>query len=200
MRVLCGARLGRLIYPHPRGCANGQRSTGRTKKEPTVAKEEPPAGDKTFTQDEVDRIVSNRLAEERKKFGDYDELKAKAGELDKLKESSASEMDKLTEQVTKLTEGQAAAEARALRAEVATAKGLTAAQAKRLAGSTREELEADADEILEAFPVSSSTESTSRGGPPSRQPKPVLRGGSDPTEEESVETDPAKLADGVPRF
>ena len=40
-----------------------------------------------------------------------------------------------------------------LRREVADEKGLTLAQARRLVGTTREELESDADEILEAFPV-----------------------------------------------
>jgi len=40
-----------------------------------------------------------------------------------------------------------------LRREVADEKGLTPAQAKRLVGSTREEFEADADEILAAFPT-----------------------------------------------
>lgn len=46
-----------------------------------------------------------------------------------------------------------AAELRATRLEVAHEKGLTPAQAKRLVGSTREELEADADEVLRDFPV-----------------------------------------------
>lgn len=46
-----------------------------------------------------------------------------------------------------------AAELRATRLEVAHEKGLTPAQAKRLAGTTREELEADADEVLRDFPV-----------------------------------------------
>ncbi len=45
------------------------------------------------------------------------------------------------------------AELRATRVEVAHAKGLTPAQAKRLVGSTKEELEADADEILRDFPT-----------------------------------------------
>jgi hypothetical protein len=40
-----------------------------------------------------------------------------------------------------------------LRREVADEKGLTPAQAKRLVGTTRDELEADADDILEAFPT-----------------------------------------------
>lgn len=47
----------------------------------------------------------------------------------------------------------AEADAKALRLEVAFEKGLTPAQAKRLVGSSREELEADADDILEHFPV-----------------------------------------------
>ena len=38
-----------------------------------------------------------------------------------------------------------------LRLEIAAEKGLTPAQARRLVGNTREELEADADELLEAF-------------------------------------------------
>lgn len=157
-------------------------------------------GDKTFTQADVDRIVQDRLAKEKGKYADYDELKGKADELDKLKASSQSDLEKLTEQLEGLKKSQAETEARALRAEVATAKGLTAAQAKRLAGSSREELEADADEILEAFPVSTSTEGTRSAGPPSRQPKPTLRGGSDPTTEDPVETDPAKLAESAPRY
>jgi len=41
----------------------------------------------------------------------------------------------------------------AMRREVADEKGLTPAQARRLVGSTREELEADADDILASFPV-----------------------------------------------
>jgi hypothetical protein len=39
------------------------------------------------------------------------------------------------------------------RVEVASEKGLSPAQAKRLNGATREELAADADEILQLFPV-----------------------------------------------
>lgn len=87
------------------------------------------------------------------------------------------------------------AEARALRLEVAADKGLTPVQAKRLVGSTKEELEADADEILEAFPASSATP------PPTRTPaaKGSPRGGGDPTSE-PTETRPAKLAADLPRY
>lgn len=40
-----------------------------------------------------------------------------------------------------------------LRREVAEEKGLTPAQSRRLNGTTREELEADADDVLTTFPI-----------------------------------------------
>lgn len=42
---------------------------------------EPP---KTFTQEDVDRIVTQRLSSERKKFADYDQLKEQAGKVPEL--------------------------------------------------------------------------------------------------------------------
>jgi hypothetical protein len=71
------------------------------------------------------------------KFADYDDLKAKAAGATTLEERVAG-IEKQAKE----------SEERALRAEVANAKGLTPAQAKRLVGGTREELEADADELL----------------------------------------------------
>jgi len=95
----------------------------------------------SFTQADVDRIVAERLKREREatkaKFGDYDDLKAKA-EGAKTLEGRVAEIERQAKE----------SEARALRAEVANAKGLTPTQAKRLVGSTKEELEADADELL----------------------------------------------------
>lgn len=100
-----------------------------------------PAPDQTFTQADVDRIVAERLKREREatktKYGDYDALKEKAGTATTLEERVAQIEQQAREN-----------ESRALRAEVANAKGLTPTQAKRLVGSTREELEADADELL----------------------------------------------------
>lgn len=97
--------------------------------------------EQSFTQADVDRIVADRLKREREavktKYADYDTLKQKA-EGAKTLEDRVAEIEKQAK----------TSEERALRAEVANAKGLTASQAKRLIGSTREELEADADELL----------------------------------------------------
>lgn len=95
----------------------------------------------TLTQEDVDRIVSKARSDERRKaaekYADYDDLKAKAGTATTLEE-----------RVAQIERAANESEARALRAEVANAKSLTPNQAKRLVGSTREELEADADELL----------------------------------------------------
>lgn len=85
------------------------------------------------------------------------------------------------------------ADARALRLEVAFEKGLTPKQAKRLTGSTREELEADAEELLEDFKPSDETKR-----PPTTRPRERLRGGADP-EDEPEEIDQDKILAAIPR-
>src|SRR5690606_28509707 len=114
--------------------------------------------------------------------------------LQELADKDKSETDKLRDQVATLTKERDDLSTKVMRHEVAMTKGLTPAQAKRLAGSSLEELEADADEIIEAFPT--------QGGatpPPSRKPAPDLQGGGDPTSE-PTEMDPAKLAADLPRY
>jgi hypothetical protein len=56
---------------------------------PEVVNEEPiveetPA--KTFTQDELDKIVADRLARDRKKYADYDEVKTRLSQYEKSEE------------------------------------------------------------------------------------------------------------------
>lgn len=168
----------------------------------------PPAGgpveNKTFSQADVDRIVNERLKRERdknaEKYGDYDELKAKAQAAD----TSKSEMTKLAEWLAASEKKTADMEARALRMEVAQAKGLTAAQAKRLSGSTKEELEADADELLETFgsskkdepkPEEAKDDKPAEEASPFGRPKERLTSGAAPAAE--PEKSPEELADEV---
>lgn len=119
--------------------------------------EAPPApeGDegKTFTQADVDRIVEGRLAKEKGKYSDYDDLKAKATKFDESEEANKSELEKATTAATEAAKRAEEAEVRALRLEIAGEKGLTPSQARRLVGTTREELEADADQLLVDFPA-----------------------------------------------
>ena len=52
---------------------------------------------KTFTQDEVNSIVAERLNRERAKYADFDSYKQKAEEFDKLQEANKTELQKATE-------------------------------------------------------------------------------------------------------
>lgn len=109
-----------------------------TETKPDEGKEsEKQAEQTTFTQADVDRIVRERVKRTKDQFADYDELKTKAAGATTLEE-----------RVAQIERQARDSEARAMRAEVANAKGLTPSQAKRLIGETREELEADADDLL----------------------------------------------------
>lgn len=64
------------------------------------------------------------------------------------------------------------AEQRALRLEVAAEQGLTPQQARRLVGTTREELEADAADLLASFPAAPAQEATPVNGRPKERLRP----------------------------
>lgn len=71
--------------------------------------------------------------------------------LQEFEDRDKSEAQKLADRAEAAERRASELEVKALRLEVAAEKGLTPAQAKRLVGTTREELEADADELLETF-------------------------------------------------
>lgn len=96
------------------------------------------------SQDELDRIVTARLSRERAKYADYDQLKEQAGKWAAAEESQKTELQKATDRAEKAEQALAAAQAQALRSQVAASVGLPAEMAARLQGSTQAELEADA--------------------------------------------------------
>lgn len=150
----------------------------------------PEEGGKTFTQADLDRLLEDRLARERKKYSDYDELKAKAQQLEQLEQGTKSEVEKLTERLAEAEKRATAEAARADRFEVALDKGLDMTRAKRLTGATREELEADAEELQ-------TWQSGSTEKPAPSKPTESLSGGGDPTEDPPV--DMRQVVDSIPR-
>lgn len=56
-----------------------------------------PAEDRTFKQEDVDRIVRDRLARQKAQFSDYEDLQAKASQFDELQQASKTELQKATE-------------------------------------------------------------------------------------------------------
>lgn len=133
---------------------------------------------------------------------------AAADRVRELEDSDKSEAEKANRRVAEAEAKATAAEARALRVEVALDKGLTLSQARRLVGTTREELETDADELVETFGGKKADDGKPGDGKPDdgkpaddgkpdprRRPREQLRSGSVPDSE--PEADPEKIADAV---
>lgn len=88
---------------------------------------EQPEG-KTFTQEELNNIVEERLNRERKKYEGFEDYKAKAEQLDQIEEANKTELQKATERAEKLeaelTSLKNAESLRKIREKVATETGV----------------------------------------------------------------------------
>lgn len=98
------------------------------------------------SQEELDRIINIAVARTHKKYGDYEELRARAAKLSEIEEANKTEAEKNAERLAAAEAKAAELEYRALRSEVAASKGVPS---NLLTGSTREELESSADALLE---------------------------------------------------
>lgn len=106
-------------------------------------------GDEGFTpitsQEQLNRLIGERINAVKTQYADYADLKAKATKFDEAENKSKSELQRATDERDAAVKERDALRHVQLQLDVGTAKGLTPAQAKRLVGSTKEELEADAD-------------------------------------------------------
>lgn len=122
--------------------------------------EEPPEGkeDQAFDEQRAKEKINKANQEAANLRKRLKEAEAKAKKYDEHEEATKSEQQKAADAIAQATKKAEAAEARALRLEVAAEHGLSPAQAKRLVGDTREELEADAEELLGSFKPNESEE------------------------------------------
>lgn len=142
---------------NPFGTVRAASGPSETASGPSETADEAPSGPVNPSRDpdpgpddtDVDPKVAAVLTKERRaareavRRADAAELK-----LRELDDAKKSDVDRANERATRAEERLAQVESRALRAEVAAAKGLPPNLAARLQGSTQEELEADADELL----------------------------------------------------
>jgi hypothetical protein len=105
---------------------------------------------RTFTQEELNAIIQKRLGEQAAKYGDYEELKAKALKFDEIEDKAKSDLQKATERADALQrelEGMKKTESvRQIREEVSKEVGVPA---NLLTGDTKEACEAQAKAIIE---------------------------------------------------
>lgn len=105
---------------------------------------------KTFTQEEVNSIVQDRLYKERKKYEgiDLDALKEKASKFDEMEEANKTELQKANERAmaleTELNNLKSANEIRDIREKVSQE---TNVPVSLLTGNTEEECKAQAEGI-----------------------------------------------------
>jgi chromosome segregation ATPase len=141
--------------------------------------------------------VNSEAANLRKRLKELEPL---AKEAQDLKDAQKSESEKSTEARTKAEKTAADATQEAARLRVALNKGLSEVQAKRLIGENQEELEADADELLESFKSKDgSTGKEPPEGKKSETPKGGERTGAT-GDTDGEETDPRKLAARLPSY
>lgn len=106
--------------------------------------------EKTFTQQELDSIIADRLTRERSKYADYDALKEKAAKFDEIDQANKTELQKATEKAAELQQEldsmKAAKALQEMREKVAKETGIPS---NLLTAGTLEECQAQAQAIKE---------------------------------------------------
>lgn len=102
------------------------------------------------SQQDLDRIISDRLARERAKYADYRDLKQRAARLDEIEESQKTEAQKTADKLAKLEQRAADAEAGLLRWRIANEESIPAEDAEAfMTGRDEETLRKQAQRLAE---------------------------------------------------
>lgn len=143
---------------------------------------------KTFTQDELDRIVSDRLAREAKKTA---ELTEKAKRLDELEEANKTEAQKNADALAKAQRAAEDARAESLRYKAAATHHVDPDNFDLLGNGTEEEIAARAERVggllaasreLEQVKAELAALKEGKSSPASPRPTPNLQPGATPVE------------------
>lgn len=150
---------------------------------PDTGDPNPPTPDPKSDTDEIDKWKALARKHEQQAKANAEA----ARKLQQIEDQGKTEIQKLTDRLAEAEKRSTDAEAKALRFEIATAKGV---KARWLSGTTREELEAAAEEYLADHPPVNT-------GPAPTKPVEDLRGGGQPAE--GPEPDIRKIVEAIPR-
>lgn len=98
------------------------------------------------SQDELNRLIGDRINSVKSKFADYDDLKAKASQLDEIEQANKSELDKERERAEAAEKRATAAERSSLQTRVATEFGVPL---EVVHGDDEEQMRQSAQKVLE---------------------------------------------------
>lgn len=144
------------------------------------------------SQEQLDRLIGERINKVKSQFTDYDDLKSKASKLDELEEKNKTELQRIAEERDAAVKERDGLKVAQLKLDVGVSKGLTPTQAKRLVGSTKEELEADAEAFLSDL-------GTKAAGGVRRDPK-KLQSGSKGSDDGSALTGKERAAEALRQY
>ena len=95
----------------------------------TPSGETPPADEfkPITTQDDLNKVIADRVARERAKYADYKDVKAKAAKLDEIEQANQTEAEKAAKRVAELQAELDNTRRDSLRLKIASAHGITEA-------------------------------------------------------------------------
>lgn len=100
------------------------------------------------SQEDLDKVLGERLTRERAKFADYKAVKAKAAKLDEIEQANLTELEKANGRVTTAETERDTAKAEAMRLRIAVQHGISLEDADLfLTGTTEETLTAQAQRL-----------------------------------------------------
>ena len=147
---------------------------------------QPPAP--TFTQEDVNKAVQERLARERAKYADHDALKAKAAELDQIKAAQKTAEERAAEELAQARKAAADAAAEAARFRAAATHSVAGDDIDLIGVGDQETVMARAERVGQLLAAERELEALKAAQqqgtvPATGRPRPVLRPGATPVEE-----------------
>lgn len=144
------------------------------------------SGDKDVKQHSDESFTA--IKDEKRKA--LERAEAAEAKVKEFEDAKLSKEDKLAKDHAEAAADRDSSKVLALKLGIALDKGLTRSQAMRLVGGTKEELEADADELVKDLGLDTEKPAAKLR----TKPKENLKGGGRPDEEDGTEDDPRKLA------
>ncbi len=137
----------------------------------TVGTGAEPQGERTFTQSELNAIVTDRLSRAQEKYKDYEALKEKAAQFDAAQEAGKTELQKANEKAEALQKQvEAFTKAEALRGIREKVSKETGVPASLLFGEDEATCKAQAEAIAAYAKPQNSVNTIRDGGDPQAKP------------------------------